>query len=89
MLAPNSLGNEHQHGSREEDGDRVCRKLAVEGLGADYRAEYYKRPEPAVDESPAAPEPAAADAPLVPLVLAPERLEAADANAASAASSEG
>lgn len=88
VLAPSMLGNEHQQGSREEDGDRVCRKLAVEGLGADYRAEYYKRPEPALDEAPATPEPAAVDAPLVPLVLAPERLEAVDANAASAASSE-
>jgi hypothetical protein len=44
------LGNEHQQGSREEDGDRVCRKLAVEGLGADYRPEYYQRPDEAADE---------------------------------------
>jgi len=81
------LGNEHQQGSREEDGDRVCRKLAVEGLGADYRPDYYERPEQAA----AAPAPAAAavDAPLLPLVLAPERLDAADANAAAAAAPEG
>lgn len=89
MIAPNLLGNEHQHGTREEDGDRVCRKLAVEGLGADYRAEYYKRPEPAAEEATETPKPAAIDAPLLPLVLAPERLEAADTNADSAASSTG
>ena len=81
------LGNEHQQGSREEDGDRVCRKLAVEGLGADYRPDYYQRPDQAAEEA-AQTLAAAVDAPLVPLVLAPERLEAVDANAASAASSE-
>lgn len=88
MLAPSLLGNEHQHGTREEDGGRVCRKLAVEGLGADYRAEYYKRLEPAAVEATETPEAAAVDAPLLPLVLAPARLDAADANAAAAAASE-
>jgi len=89
VLAPNLLGNEHQHGTREEDGDSVCRKLAVEGLGADYREEYYKRPEPAAGEATETPEEEAVDTPLLPLVLAPSRLDAADANAAATASSEG
>lgn len=83
------LGNEHQQGSREEDGDRVCRKLAVEGLGADYRADYYRRPDQAAQAAAKAPAAAAVDAPLLPLVLAPERLDAADANAAAAAAPEG
>lgn len=87
VLAPSMLGNEHQQGSREEDGDRVCRKLAVEGLGADYRPDYYPRPDEAAEE--AAQTLAAVDAPLLPLVLAPERLDAADANAAAAATPEG
>lgn len=87
MLAPSSPGHGHQQGTREEDGARLCRKLAVEGLGPDYRAEYYKRPEP-VEEVPATPEVAAVDAPLLPLVLAPERLEAADANAAATAAAD-
>ena len=88
MLAPNMLGNEHQQGSREEDGDRVCRKLAVEGLGADYRPDYYQRPDDAAEEAAQAVAAAAVDAPLIPLVLAPERLDAADANAAAAAAPE-